>query len=189
MERFSGRRLWAMILPLFVEQLLVMVVGLTDMLMVSHAGEAAVSGVALVNQFNIIFLYLFLALASGGAVVISQYIGRRENEQAGRTASQLLALSIVVSLGLTGFVLAAGQMLLSLLFGRVEPDVMAACSRYLQITACGYPAMAVYYAWEQETWRRLLIIFANWENIRWLFLQAGISLSLRLRPLYWIFMH
>lgn len=146
MEHFSGRRLRAMILPLFVEQLLVMVVGLTDTLMVSHAGEAAVSGVALVNQFNIIFLYLFLALASGGAVVISQYIGRRENEQAGRTASQLLALSIVVSLGLTGFVLAGGQMLLSLLFGRVEPDVMAACSRYLQITACGYPAMAVYYA-------------------------------------------
>ena len=146
MEHFSGRRLRAMILPLFVEQLLVMVVGLTDTLMVSHVGEAAVSGVALVNQFNIIFLYLFLALASGGAVVISQYIGRRENEQAGRTASQLLALSIVVSLGLTGFVLAGGQMLLSLLFGRVEPDVMAACSRYLQITACGYPAMAVYYA-------------------------------------------
>jgi len=66
MEHFSGRRLRAMILPLFVEQLLVMVVGLTDTLMVSHAGEAAVSGVALVNQFNIIFLYLFLALASGG---------------------------------------------------------------------------------------------------------------------------
>ena len=146
MERFSGRRLRAMMLPLFVEQLLVMLVGLTDTLMVSHAGEAAVSGVALVNQFNIIFLYLFLALASGGAVVISQYIGRKENEQAGRTASQLLLLSIVISLAVTGLVLSSAERLLSLLFGRVEPEVMAACVRYLQITACGYPAIAVYYA-------------------------------------------
>ena len=71
-EIFSSRNLWAMALPLFVEQLLVMLVGIFDTLMGSYVGEAAVSGVSLVNQFNIIFLYLFLALASGGAVVISQ---------------------------------------------------------------------------------------------------------------------
>ena len=146
MERFSGRRLRAMILPLFVEQLLVMLVGLTDTLMVSHAGEAAVSGVSLVNQFNIIFLYLFLALASGGAVVISQYIGCREHGQAGRTASQLLLLISLISLLITAVILASAESLLSLLFGRVEPEVMAACVRYLQITVCGYPVMAVYYA-------------------------------------------
>ena len=146
MERFSGRRLWAMMLPLFVEQLLVMLVGITDTLMVSYAGETAVSGVALVNQFNIIFLYLFLALAAGGAVVISQYIGRREQAQAGKTASQLLLLSTVISFGISFLVLAGGRWLLALLFGRVEPAVMDACVRYLQITACGYPAIAIYYA-------------------------------------------
>ena len=82
--RFSGRTLRAMMLPLFAEQLLVMLVGIVDTLAISYAGETAVSGVSLVNQFNIIFIYLFLALASGGAVVISQYIGRREKKAQGR---------------------------------------------------------------------------------------------------------
>ncbi|MDE7186749.1 MAG: MATE family efflux transporter, partial [Lachnospiraceae bacterium] len=72
---FSNKDLREMIVPLFLEQLLVMLVGIADTLVVSYAGEAAVSGVSLVNQFNTIFIYLFTALASGGAVVISQYIG------------------------------------------------------------------------------------------------------------------
>lgn len=75
---FSNEKLMAMIIPLFLEQLLIMLVGMADTLVVSYAGEAAVSGVSLVNQFNTIFIYLFTALASGGAVVISQYIGRKK---------------------------------------------------------------------------------------------------------------
>ena len=63
-----------MIIPLFFEQLLVMLVGIVDTFIVSFVGESAVSGVSLVNSFNTIFIYLFTALASGGAVVISQYI-------------------------------------------------------------------------------------------------------------------
>lgn len=92
-EAFSGRDLRNMILPLFLEQLLVMLVGMADTLVVSYAGEAAVSGVSLVNQFNTIFIYLFTALASGGAVVISQYIGRGAMEDAGESAGQLLLFS------------------------------------------------------------------------------------------------
>lgn len=88
---FSNEKLMAMIIPLFLEQLLIMLVGMADTLVVSYAGEAAVSGVSLVNQFNTIFIYLFTALASGGAVVISQYIGRKKNDDAGESASQLLS--------------------------------------------------------------------------------------------------
>lgn len=84
---FSNEKLMAMIIPLFLEQLLIMLVGMADTLVVSYAGEAAVSGVSLVNQFNTIFIYLFTALASGGAVVISQYIGRKKNDDAGESAS------------------------------------------------------------------------------------------------------
>lgn len=46
-KRFSNSDLFKMILPLFIEQLLLMVVGLADTMMVSHAGEATVSGVSL----------------------------------------------------------------------------------------------------------------------------------------------
>ena len=73
---FTNKDLKNLIAPLFLEQLLVLLVGIADTFIVSYAGEAAVSGVSLVNSFSTIFIYLFTALASGGAVVISQYIGR-----------------------------------------------------------------------------------------------------------------
>ena len=97
----DGRALRRMILPLFLEQLLVALVGLADVFVVGFVGEAAVSGVSLVNSFNTIFINLFTALASGGAVVISQYIGRNERENAGRAASQLLAASALLSVGIS----------------------------------------------------------------------------------------
>lgn len=81
---FTNKDLKNMIIPLFFEQLLVMLVGIIDTFIVSFVGESAVSGVSLVNSFNTIFIYLFTALVSGGAVVISQYIGRKEQEATNR---------------------------------------------------------------------------------------------------------
>lgn len=135
-----------MIIPLFLEQLLVMLVGLADTLVVSYAGEAAVSGVSLVNQFNTIFIYLFTALASGGAVVISQYIGRKRVDAAGESASQLLLFSVIFSVVVSALVLIGNERMLRLMFGKVEDDVMQACITYLKISAYSYPALAVYNA-------------------------------------------
>lgn len=145
-ELFSNRALKDMIIPLFLEQLLVMLVGLADTLVVSYAGEAAVSGVSLVNQFNTIFIYLFTALASGGAVVISQYIGRKEMDTAGEAASQLLLFSAIFSILVSALVLIGNEKMLRLMFGKVESDVMQACITYLRISAYSYPALAVYNA-------------------------------------------
>lgn len=145
-ELFSNKALKEMIVPLFLEQLLVMLVGLADTLVVSYAGEAAVSGVSLVNQFNTIFIYLFTALASGGAVVISQYIGRKEMDAAGESASQLLLFSVIFSTLVSVFVLIGNERILLLMFGKVESDVMQACITYLKISAYSYPALAVYNA-------------------------------------------
>ncbi|MBP3489351.1 MAG: MATE family efflux transporter [Roseburia sp.] len=145
-ELFSNKALKEMIVPLFLEQLLVMLVGLADTLVVSYAGEAAVSGVSLVNQFNTIFIYLFTALASGGAVVISQYIGRKEADAAGEAASQLLLFSVIFSALVSAFVLIGNERMLRLMFGKVESDVMQACITYLRISAYSYPALAVYNA-------------------------------------------
>ena len=141
---FSNNALRAMIIPLFLEQLLVMFVGLADTFIVSYVGEAAVSGVSLVNQFNTIFIYLFTALASGGAVVISQYLGREAKEKAGEAASQLLSFSVCFSLMLMILALWGNENILSLLFGRVDRDVMQACVTYLRISAYSYPALAIY---------------------------------------------
>ena len=145
-ELFSNKAIKEMIVPLFLEQLLVMLVGLADTLVVSYAGEAAVSGVSLVNQFNTIFIYLFTALASGGAVVISQYIGRKTMDAAGESVSQLLLFSVIFSALVSTLVLIGNEGMLRLMFGKVEADVMQACMTYLRISAYSYPALAVYNA-------------------------------------------
>lgn len=143
---FSNENLKRMIIPLFLEQLLVLLVGLADTLIVSYVGETAVSGVSLVNQFNTIFIYLFTALASGGAVVISQYIGRQEKNHAGEAASQLLLFSTLFSMLIAVIVLIGNKAMLNLLFGKVDKPVMDACITYLKISAYSYPALAVYNA-------------------------------------------
>ena len=143
---FSNKDLKTLIVPLFMEQLLAVPVGVADTFMVSYAGEAAVSGVSLVNMFNTIFLYLFSALAAGGAIVVSQYIGSKDQDNGNRSSGQLFMTSAVFSLFITGFVLALDRQLLKLLFGEVEPDVMEACVTYLRISAYSYPALAVYNA-------------------------------------------
>lgn len=143
---FTNETLRTMIIPLFLEQLLVMLVGLADTFVVSFVGEAAVSGVSLVNSFNTIFIYLFTALASGGAVVVSQYIGRKWHTKAKEGISQLLMISVLFSLFLSLCILPFGKLLLQLLFGRVESSVMDACITYLRISVFSYPALAVYNA-------------------------------------------
>ena len=145
-EVFSNKQLKEMIVSLFFEQLLIMLVGMADTLVVSYAGESAVSGVSLVNQFNTIFIYLFTALASGGAVIISQYIGRNKKDAAGASASQLLLFSTGFSMIVAGIVLAGNEWILHLMFGKVEESVMEACVTYLRISAYSYPALAIYNA-------------------------------------------
>lgn len=143
---FTNKDLRNMIIPLFFEQLLIMLVGIADIFVVSYAGESAVSGVSLVNMFDTIFIYLFTALASGGAVVISQYIGKKDKTQSVKASSQLLMFSTLFSIVLLILVLVFHKGLLTLLFGKVENSVMEACVTYLRISACSYPALAIYNA-------------------------------------------
>lgn len=143
---FSDAALMQMIVPLFFEQLLTMMVGIADTFMISYAGDAAVSGVSLVNMFVTVFIYLFTALAAGGAVVVSQYIGSGNRKNADCSAGQLLTAATVISIALMGATLIWNRQLLRLLFRRIEPDVMSACVIYLRITALSFPALAVYNA-------------------------------------------
>lgn len=141
---FSNRNLNNMIIPLFFEQLLIMLVGIIDTFVISYAGEAAVSGVSLINSFNTVFIYLFTALSSGGAVVISQYLGKRKSEDARRSSGQLFMFSTVFSIAMMTVILVFKDTVLNILFGRVEADVMEAASTYLRISAYSYPALAIY---------------------------------------------
>lgn len=141
---FSNKDLRNLIFPLFVEQFLLMFVGIADTFVVSFSGEADVSGVSLVTSFNTVLIFLFTALSSGGAVIISQYIGSDNKRSASRSAGQLLMISAVISTIITILILSFHTQLLKLLFGKIEADVMAACDTYLIITTVSLPALAVY---------------------------------------------
>ena len=141
---FSKTALRKLIIPLFLEQLLVMFVGIFDTFMISFAGEADVSGVSLVNMLVTFFLYVFTALASGGAVIVSQYIGRHDEESANEAASQLLLMSILVSAISAVGVLIFNEQILNLLFGNIDFSVMKAGLRYQQIMAYSYLALGIY---------------------------------------------
>ena len=143
-KRFSNAELKALILPIIVEQFLALLVGLADTLMVSHVGEAAVSGVSLVNQLNNVFIMVFTALASGGAVVVSQYIGSKDSGRGTQAASQLVMITELISLLATGIVLLFGRQLFDLLFGQVEADVRKSGLTYLRISAYSFAFLALY---------------------------------------------
>lgn len=141
---FSNKDLRNLIFPLFVEQFLLMFVGIADTFVVSFSSEADVSGVSLVTSFNTVLIFLFTALSAGGAVIISQYIGSKKEKKASQTASQLLLISIVISVVLCTLILIFRHPLLSLLFGKIEQQVMDACEIYLVITTFSLPFLAIY---------------------------------------------
>lgn len=143
---FSNADLKALIFPFFGEQLLVSLVGVADAFMVSFAGESAVSGVTLTNMLVTFFIYVFTALASGGAVVVSQYIGSGSREKSEQSAGQLLMISSLVSFTCLILVLAFNRQILGLLFGRVEKDVMDACISYQRIVALSFLPLGIYNA-------------------------------------------
>lgn len=143
-QLFSNKALLQLIYPLLIEQTLMLLVGIIDTLMVSYAGESAVSGVSLVNQINAVFISIFTALAAGGAVVISQYLGRKDKEKGINSCNQLIFIGFGFSVIVTVLLIAFGQPLLGFLYGSVTPEVMEACWTYLWITVLSFPALAVY---------------------------------------------
>ncbi len=141
---FSNTALVALVLPLLGEQFFIMLVGIADTLMISYASEAAVSGVSLVSLFIAVFMFIFMALASGGAVVVSQYIGSKDRENSVLAASQLVTIGVLISIGFMFLVMIFYRQILSLLFGSVDNDVMEACLIYIRISAYSLPGLALY---------------------------------------------
>ncbi len=143
---FTNQKLVRLIIPLVIEQLLLMTVGMADTMMVTTAGEAVVSGVSLVDNINILIINIFSALSTGGAVVVAQYLGRKEPENARSAAKQLLYVALIVSLFLMGAALLFRQHILRLLFGDISQAVMDSALIYFLLTAAAYPFIAVYNA-------------------------------------------
>ena len=129
-----------------LEQVLSITVGLADTIMVSSVGEAAVSGVSLVDMLNVLIINIFSALATGGAVVVAQLLGARERKRACDASRQLYLVVTVISLCFAVLIMLFRAPLLRLLFGSIEDDVMDSALTYLTVSVFSYPVLAIYNA-------------------------------------------
>lgn len=143
---FSNKDLKKLIGPLILEQALAITVGMADTMMISSVGEAAVSGVSLVDMFNNLVISVLAALATGGAVVTSQLLGASKEEEACRSAKQLLWINALITLAVSFLVIMGHRFILKLFFGKIEADVMENAVIYLIISALSFPFLAVYNA-------------------------------------------
>lgn len=143
---FSDQDLRRLIIPLVIEQLLAITVGLFDSVMVSQVGEAAISAVSLVDTVNVLLVNAFSALATGGAVIAGQYLGRRESVKAGHSGAQLLLFMGEASILITAIFYLAKGFVLGVVFGQVEPDVAAYANTYYMIVEASIPFLAIYSA-------------------------------------------
>jgi len=143
---FSNNQLYKLIIPLVIEQGLTNLVGMADGIMVASIGEAAISGVSLVDMINAVILVLFAALATGGSVVTSQFIGAQDRDRAQRSVGQLILMALGLGVLIMVPCLLLDEELLMLCFGAIEPDVKEAGLKYLQVTAISFPFIALYNA-------------------------------------------
>jgi len=143
---FNNHDLFLLLVPLMIEQVLNALMGTIDTVMVSNVGSAAISAVSLVDSINNLMLQVFLALAAGGTIVCSQYLGKKETEECNRAARQVFLTMLVISVVITVLCVAFRNPLLRLIFGQMEADVMEASQIYFLVTALSYPFIALFNA-------------------------------------------
>lgn len=141
---FTDQALLSLIIPIVIERFLDMTIGIADIVMVASCGEAAVSGVSMVDNVNNLIIFILSALATGGAVVVSQYLGRDEAKNARIAAKQLLYITVLLATVLMGIALIFRIDLLRLLFGSMEADVMENAKIYFLITSLSFPFIGMF---------------------------------------------
>ena len=141
---FTTRELVTLIAPMIAEQFLAILVGLADSLMVATVGDAAISAVSLVDSVSNLMIYIFSAMAAGGAAVAGQYIGRRERENANSAGQHLVALLAVTSVFFIALLYLFKTTVLTTVFGQIDADVMEATDKYYTIVMASIPGIALY---------------------------------------------
>lgn len=141
---FTKDYLAKLILPLVAEQVLAMTIGACDTIMVASIGEAGVGGVSLIDQLSQLMIQLFAAFATGGAVVCSQYLGKRDTKNACQAVKQLMNISLIAGLILVAVFVPFRLNILRLLYGKIENDVMMSASSYFFWVTISFPFLALY---------------------------------------------
>lgn len=141
---FTNKQLSAILVPVIIEQILNVLMGTVDTMMVSNVGSAAISAVSLVDSLNVLIIQMFAALATGGTIICAQYMGAGNTKKATHAARQVLFISLAISMAISVTLAVFASPLLRLIFGQVEADVMSASKIYFYITLISFPFVALY---------------------------------------------
>lgn len=141
---FDNQMLVKLIIPLIIEQFLTVTVGMADSIMIASVGEAAVSGVSLVDTVNILLINVFAAMATGGAVVAGQYLGQKRQKEACKAADQLVLFITFFSIIIMVLMYLCKNWILHGVFGKIDSDVMGYANTYLVIVSLSIPFIALY---------------------------------------------
>ena len=145
-HQYTRKELYSLIIPLIADSFLSILIGMADTVMVSTCGEAAVSGVSLVDTVSNLLITLFSAFATGGAVVVSQYLGRSDKESARRGAKNLIYISAAISIAMTLIVMPIRSHIVDFFFGTIDADVKGFTDDYFVPILLSYPFLALYSA-------------------------------------------
>ena len=143
---FTRKDIVRLMVPLVIEQVLAVAIGMADTMMVSSCGVAAVSGVSLVDSINVLLINIFSALATGGSIICAQYIGRDDHANANASAKQLIVATFLISAAIMIICLFGNAPILSVVFPNTEKSVMNNCITYFFWSAISYPFLGVYNA-------------------------------------------
>lgn len=141
---FSNIDIRKLLIPIMLENLLASLMGTVDTMMVSNVGASAVSAVSLVDSINILVIQALSALAAGGAILCSQYIGSSNPKGANRAARQVFLVMTVLSVFISAICLVLRVPMLKFIFGSVEAEVMADSQAYFLFTLLSFPFIGLY---------------------------------------------
>ena len=143
---FSGKSLQKLVIPLVIEQTLAIAMGMADTIMVSSCGEAAVSGISLVDQISVLLVGLFSAMAAGGSIVCAQFLGHGDKQLVSKSSAQLFLAVGAISCVLMTIALVFNNGILNVLYRKIEPDVFSNASVYFYMIALSFPFLGIYNA-------------------------------------------
>lgn len=148
-HHFSGntlkaKQIFSLIIPIFIDSAFIVLISILNTAMISSSGVAAVSAVSVVDSLNMFVVSIFIAIATGGTVIVAQYTGSRNREQASQAAAQAISSVTVISVALCMLIILFHSQLLHGLFGSADADVLENAKLFLIGSSISFPFFAIY---------------------------------------------
>lgn len=89
--------LWKLMLPIAAQNLLSALVSTADVLMLTHASQAALSASSLAGQVTFVLTLFYFGLSTGASVLAAQYWGKGDTEAISQVQGMALRYSCVIS--------------------------------------------------------------------------------------------